>query len=54
MIAYVALTMVYLDGKHIGNILKVKDGFQYFPKGKKTGGEVFPTLEEVKRSLEDE
>jgi hypothetical protein len=48
---------VFLDGKHVGTIeqrFEEKAGtvYQYFPKGHTDGGEVFPTLLEVKRSLE--
>lgn len=31
---------------------KGKAGFQYMPKGQRTGGEVFPNLGDCKRSLE--
>lgn len=43
---------VKLDGKYIGDIKEVANGFQYFPKGKKVGGEVFHTLALCKESLE--
>ncbi len=42
---------VRLDGKHVGEIRKVKDGFQYYPKGQKTGGVVFSNVAEVQNSL---
>jgi len=50
---------VQLGGKVVGRIkLAVagdgRAGWRYFPKGQKEGGEVFPTLEECKRSLEAE
>lgn len=45
---------VYLDGIRIGEIRVVSGGFQYFPRGQKIGGDIFPTLAEVKRSLETE
>ena len=34
-----------------GEIRKVKDGFQYYPKGSKTGGAVFPRVSDVQNSL---
>ena len=45
------IVRVYLDDKHVGNILEVSGGVQYFPKGQKTGGEVYPTLSACKKSL---
>jgi hypothetical protein len=42
---------VKLDKKHVGEIRKVKDGYQYYPKGEKKGGEVFPKVSEVQNSL---
>ncbi len=44
---------VTLDKKVVGEIRHVKGGFQYFPKGGKTGGEVSDTVAKVKRSLEE-
>lgn len=46
------LTFVKLDGRIAGRIEKRKQGFQYIPKGMKTGGEIFPSLEALKKSLE--
>ena len=43
---------VKLEGKLIGHIERVDGGFQYFPKGHKTGGKVFDTIAKVKHSLE--
>jgi len=43
---------VKLDGRLVGHIKTVVGGFQYFPKGRKSGGEVSPTLNQVKDSLE--
>lgn len=43
---------VRLDGRICGEIRKVNTGFQYFPKGQKIGGDVFPTLIEVQKSLQ--
>lgn len=45
---------VRLDGKIIGSIHTINGGFQYFPKGSKTGGKLFPSLEACKRSLEED
>ena len=43
---------VLLDGKKVGEIRKVKGGFQYFPKGSKNGGDVIPQLIDLKKQLE--
>ena len=43
---------VRLDNKVVGEILSVEGGFQYFSKGSKTGGDVYPTLALCKKSLE--
>jgi hypothetical protein len=47
---------VRLDGKLTGTIRLAEGGFRYFPKGSKRGhaGELFKTVREVQRSLEDE
>jgi hypothetical protein len=45
---------VKLDGKLVGEIRQEADGFRYFPKGQKTGGELFSTLPACKKSLTDE
>lgn len=50
---------VFLDGKHVGRIQRERihaGGFYYQPKGtlQKDRGEVFPTLDACKRSLEDD
>jgi hypothetical protein len=45
---------VYLGNRRIGMIRAVKDGYAYFPKGHDDGGETFPTIQQVKRSLEEE
>lgn len=42
---------VRLDGKIVGDIRHSVNGYYYKPKGRKQG-ETFPTLEQVKRSLE--
>lgn len=46
--------IVKLDRKIVGTIKKVDAGWQYFPKGKKTGGEIFRTYQLVQKSLEAE
>lgn len=46
-------TVVRLDGKIVGNIKEVKGGYQYKPKGSKTGGQVFKTKGECMYSLYD-
>ncbi|MCP4650379.1 MAG: hypothetical protein GY853_09920 [PVC group bacterium] len=45
---------VKLDGKIVGVIKKVKEGYSYFPKGLKDGGEIFNSITEVQNSLEFE
>ncbi len=45
---------VKFDRKIVGHIKKVNDGWQYFPKGKKTGGEIFRTYQQAQKSLEAE
>lgn len=42
---------VKLDGALVGEIKKVKDGFQYFPTGEKKGGAVFDKVSGVQNSL---
>jgi hypothetical protein len=42
---------VKLDGKPVGEIRKVKDGYQYYAKGEKKGGTVFPVVSGVQRDL---
>lgn len=44
---------VLLEGKIVGFIQKIPNGYQYFPNGKKSGGEIFETVKEVKNSLEN-
>lgn len=43
-----------LDGKICGEIRKVIGGYQYFPKGQKIGGNIFKTITEVQKSLDEE
>ena len=42
---------VFLDGKHIGTIKKVKDGWSYFSEIQKTNGPVFKKRSICKKSL---
>lgn len=42
---------VKLDGKYIGDIKSVAGGYQYFPKGSKTGGDIYATIQSCKDSL---
>lgn len=42
---------VKVDGKYVGDIKSVSGGYQYFPKGIKSGGDVYATLQECKDSL---
>lgn len=51
-ISYEMNVKVYLDGVHVGNIKRVPAGYQYWPKGRKKGGEVYATLSLVQHSLE--
>jgi len=45
---------VFLDGRHIGDIYQqFSDGFQFFTKRSKHGGEVFTTLCACKDSVEE-
>lgn len=45
---------VRLDGKIVGTIQPVLNGWRYYPKGSKEGGQAYSTIGEVQRSLEDE
>jgi hypothetical protein len=40
--------------KLAGHIKGSKAGFQYFPKGKKEGGDIYDSLDECQQSLEGE
>jgi hypothetical protein len=42
---------VKLEGQIIGTINPVEGGWQYVPRGRKHGGKVFPTINEVQESL---
>ncbi len=43
---------VLRDQRLIGEIRNVKNGYQFFPKGGKKGGEVFLTVPDVQNSLQ--
>jgi hypothetical protein len=45
---------VKLDGRRVGTIRNVRDGWQYQPTGSRHMGEVFLTVNECKRSIEAE
>lgn len=46
--------IIFLDQKKIGHICELGEGqFQYQPLGCKTGGEIFSTFAECRRSLDD-
>jgi len=45
---------VYLSGRRMGIIKSIRGGWKYVPRAGRIGGEVFATVEEVKRALEDE
>lgn len=42
---------VRLDGRICGEIRKVEGGYQYFPKGSKSGGVIFSSIGAVQTSL---
>ncbi len=48
------LVLVSLGGKHVGSIKKVENGYQYYPKGYKGGGDIFLTFAACKISLEED
>lgn len=48
---HISIIRVKLDNKHVGDIKEVEGGFAYFPKGKKTHGEVFRSQFEVIASV---
>ena len=47
---------VFIDGRHRGTIKREheagSDGWRYYPKGNKYGGDFYSTLAACKRSLE--
>lgn len=45
---------VKLGGKKVGTIKPVEGGWQYFPLNHKQGGEIYPTIQLVQKSLEFE
>jgi hypothetical protein len=45
---------VKIDGRISGHIRTVNGFWQYWPKGSKIAGELFPTLDECQKSLESE
>jgi hypothetical protein len=45
---------VKLDGKVVGEIKRLSNGWQYYPINAKFGGMIFDTLVECKRSLEED
>ena len=44
---------VRIDGGICGEIRKVAGGFQYFAKGSKIGGDIYPSVAGVQRSLKE-
>lgn len=50
----ITVIKVKLEGKHVGNIKEVANGYAYFPKGSKIGGGTYPSKSEAKASLEDD
>ena len=44
---------VFSEGKKVGEI-RFTTGYQYFPNGQKTGGEIFYFVIDCKKSLESE
>lgn len=45
---------VLLEGRIVGSIRPVLDGFKYFPKHSPNGGDRFATIDEVKESLKSD
>lgn len=43
---------VFLERKMVGSIQVADGGFAYLPRGSRTSGETFPTVEAVKHSIE--
>lgn len=44
---------VFLNGRRVGSIRPVAGGYSYFSYDLDEGGDVFLTVEEVKKSLEE-
>lgn len=49
---YITTVTVKMDGKAIGVIKEVEGGYQYFPKGSKTGGDILASVAAVRATLE--
>jgi hypothetical protein len=47
-------TAVFLKKKFVGTIKLTENGWCYFPKNQKTGGDSFVSLQLCKKSLEEE
>jgi hypothetical protein len=43
---------VYLDGKRVGDIRGILNGWHYVPKGQTEGGTMYLSIKRVKMSLE--
>jgi hypothetical protein len=43
---------VKLEGRIVGEIRPVTGGYQYFPKGQKEGGAIWPSLARCKQDVE--
>lgn len=50
----VAGVLVFLDGTQVGAIRGTNNGWRYQPRGSRSFGDEFSTLNECKRSLETE
>lgn len=53
-ITYETRIIVRLEKKIIGEIKNVGKKFSYFPKGSKSHGDLFDSINDVKKSLEDD
>lgn len=68
-LTYITEIRVLLNGKHVGNIRECYNtpksprhtgkpgpviGYRYYPKGDKTGGDLYPTLRACELSLESD
>ena len=42
---------VILDGKTVGKIKAVGNGWAYFPKGSKSHGDILPTIRDVQKQI---
>jgi len=46
---------VFHSSRHVGTIVKIAAGFYYITRGTRpAGGPVFPTIDAVKRSIEND